>query len=45
MHGHVTDMDLLLLLKFPSLIYGAFTLNVKSVLNDNLGGILSGTQC
>ncbi len=46
-HGHVTDMDLLLLLKLdPSLIiYGAFTLNVKSVLIDNLGGILGGTQC
>jgi hypothetical protein len=25
--------------------YGAFTLNVKSVLNENLGGILGGTQC
>jgi hypothetical protein len=46
-HGHVTDMDLLLLLlKFPLfIIYGAFTLNVKSVLNDNLGSILGGTQC
>jgi hypothetical protein len=25
--------------------YGAFTLNVKSMLNENLGGILGGTQC
>jgi hypothetical protein len=25
--------------------YGAFTLDVKLVLNKNLGGILSGTQC
>jgi hypothetical protein len=25
--------------------YGAFTLNVKPVLNENLGGILGGTQC
>jgi hypothetical protein len=25
--------------------YGAFTLHVKSVLNENLGGILGGTQC
>jgi hypothetical protein len=25
--------------------YGAFTLDVKLVLNENLGGILSGTQC
>jgi hypothetical protein len=25
--------------------YGAFTLEVKSVLNENLGGILGGTQC
>jgi hypothetical protein len=25
--------------------YGAFTLDVKSVLNENLGGILGGTQC
>jgi len=25
--------------------HGAFTLDVKSVLNDNLGGILGGTQC
>jgi hypothetical protein len=24
--------------------YGAFTLAVKSVLNENLGGILGGTQ-
>ncbi len=24
---------------------GAFTLEVKSVLNENLGGILGGTQC
>jgi hypothetical protein len=26
-------------------IYGAFTLDVKSVLNENLGGILGGMQC
>jgi len=26
-------------------IYGAFTLDVKSVWNENLGGILGGTQC
>jgi hypothetical protein len=26
-------------------IYGAFTLDVKSMLNVNLGGILGGTQC
>jgi hypothetical protein len=25
--------------------YGAFTLDVKSVLNKDLGGILGGTQC
>ncbi len=25
--------------------YGAFTLDVKSTLNENLGGILGGTQC
>jgi hypothetical protein len=25
--------------------YGAFTLDVKSVLNENLGGILGGMQC
>jgi hypothetical protein len=25
--------------------YGAFSLDVKSVLNENLGGILGGTQC
>jgi hypothetical protein len=24
---------------------GAFTLDVKSMLNENLGGILGGTQC
>jgi hypothetical protein len=24
--------------------YGAFTLDVKSMLNENLGGILGGTQ-
>jgi hypothetical protein len=28
-----------------SIYYGAFTLEVKSVLNENLGGILGGTQC
>jgi hypothetical protein len=26
-------------------LYGAFTLDVKLVLNENLGGILGGTQC
>ncbi len=26
-------------------IYGAFTLDVKLELNENLGGILGGTQC
>jgi hypothetical protein len=26
-------------------VYGAFTLDVKSVLNENLGGILGGMQC
>jgi type IV secretory pathway VirB6-like protein len=34
--------------KFPiqgSRSYGAFTHVVKSVLNENLGGILGGTQC
>jgi hypothetical protein len=25
--------------------YGAFTLDDKAVLNENLGGILGGTQC
>jgi hypothetical protein len=25
--------------------YGTFTLDVKLVLNENLGGILGGTQC
>ncbi len=25
--------------------YGAFTLDVKSMLNENLDGILGGTQC
>jgi hypothetical protein len=25
--------------------YGAFTLDVKSMFNENLGGILGGTQC
>jgi acyl-coenzyme A thioesterase PaaI-like protein len=25
--------------------YGAFTLDVKSMLIENLGGILGGTQC
>jgi hypothetical protein len=35
--------------EFPSCIAhytnGVFTLDVKSVLNENLGGILGGTQC
>jgi len=26
-------------------VHGAFTLDVKSVLNENLGGIQGGTQC
>jgi hypothetical protein len=25
--------------------YGAFTLDVKSMLNENIGGILGGSQC
>ncbi len=28
-----------------ALYYGAFTLDVKSVLNENLDDILGGTQC
>jgi hypothetical protein len=35
--------DTFYLLKNTSL--GAFTPNVKSVLGENLGGILSGNQC
>ncbi len=27
------------------MLYGAFTLDVKLVLNENLGGILGGIQC
>jgi hypothetical protein len=30
---------------FSWLTYGAFTLDVKSMLNVNLDGILGGTQC
>jgi hypothetical protein len=30
---------------FQWIPHGAFTLDVKSVLNENLGGILGGTQC
>jgi len=31
---------------YPLYYYdGAFTLNVKSMLNENLGGILGGTKC
>jgi hypothetical protein len=33
------------LLLEQTVTYGAFTLDVKSVLNENLGGILGGTQC
>jgi hypothetical protein len=29
----------------PNFTYGAFTLDAKSTLNENLGGILGGTQC
>jgi hypothetical protein len=29
----------------PNFTYGAFTLDVKSMSNENLGGILGGTQC
>jgi hypothetical protein len=32
-------------LQQAALYYGAFTLEVKLVLNENLGGILGGTQC
>jgi hypothetical protein len=31
--------------KINIMLYGAFTLDVKLVLNENLGGILGGTQC
>ncbi len=31
--------------KYPHFTYGAFTLDIKSVLHKNLGGILDGTQC
>jgi hypothetical protein len=31
--------------QFECHIHGAFTLEVKSVLKENLGGILGGTQC
>jgi hypothetical protein len=40
--------DLTLLLKNgreTMITFGAFTLDVKSTLNVNLGGILGGTQC
>jgi hypothetical protein len=42
--------DLFLFLKFSfcfkmSYHYGAFTLDVKSVVNENVGGILGGTHC
>jgi hypothetical protein len=39
----LTDPDTFYLLSNTS--QGAFTPNVKSVLTENLGGILSGTQC
>jgi hypothetical protein len=32
-----------MILIYPT--YGAFTLDVKSLLNKNLGGILGGMQC
>jgi hypothetical protein len=32
-------------MKTVSTTNGAFTLDVKSVLNENLGGILGGMQC
>ncbi len=32
-------------LNSETLTYDAFTLDVKLVLNENLGGILDGTQC
>ncbi len=28
-----------------NVFYGAFTLDVKSMFNENLGGILGGTHC
>ncbi len=48
--GHVQVVglgwDLLhFLSKRPLVIGGAFTLDIKSMLNENLGGILGGTQC
>jgi hypothetical protein len=33
------------IMKFSTPPNGAFTLDVKSMLNEHLGGILSGTQC
>ncbi len=31
--------------QFKKILKGAFTPNVKSMLYENLGGILGGTQC
>jgi hypothetical protein len=30
---------------YTNVFYGAFTLDVKSMFNENLGGILGGTLC
>jgi hypothetical protein len=44
-NGHFSFWNALPLVEERFHYYGAFTLDVKSVLNENLGGILDGTEC
>jgi hypothetical protein len=45
LHERWRILDIPFVLEFACTPYGAFTLDVKSVLNENLGGIIDGTQC
>ncbi len=44
-HGNVTLLAQSSSNEIIGIYYGAFTLDVKSMLYENLGGILGGTQC
>jgi hypothetical protein len=44
-HGNVTLVGQSSSNEIIVIYYGAFTLDVKSTLNENLGGNLGGTQC
>ncbi len=44
-YGQICSLKFVNRYTFHEITYGAFTLDVNSLLNENLGGILGGTQC